>query len=832
LDITIGYAKIKYATDEEGTSGRRKLADRNWAVIEIRPYGQYDYIPPHAKVFAVSYVPNAPINELKLDFQNPAAFCVSLYDETGQYLSIGKVKVEPVPRYLFLNIYNETSSGRLVNHIVLNATGTIDRLEFQAWDYVDKNSSNPSHFRYSTISLESIPSKLLLEGTFPLRTEPLLNYTPDPSYGPAGRIIDSVMMKVASRLLYIGKTIRQLPESIVTAPSNKGYVYFDLPGGEVENLSLILTSYRSLSVPGDYIIFYNTTLPQDALQYRDMLIETAVSISIHRLYSFHGYFTDKTFVQIEFRNRSSLQQSVPDRLHLCVVDTKEQTNASVLIESLPEKLSVLVEGRSLKFSADRGIERIQFLGVSGENLILLNICDVPCEIDVSQSGDVSTVSTHGSFIGSIFFLISNSSREYPLLEGEFLLLYRNTTANITAGSVKGISHLSFSSGANSSLSLHQSGRMHNLTIMMYNSLDKEYTGSRLNKFDIRVLLFNIPQVLDMESLGGILDNPFTMPDVLSIARITEVAVLMKNLTKTLSGIVPTLTAAVSNITSRLGAGGNFVNLSFSSGSPLGIIASLRAGDEAVLLDDVLESPYNYSWNTSLNSTKLKDIAPIWTHGISLSRWAGELSHGDESTDEAKINLAGNIWLPLLAERANLIFRTSASEQSVNLSLSKFMPVRKWMILQTRGFFEKDVDLFISGLKTGGSLKLCGSLFSNLTYGKSVIIGNLSYTTYDSFNRLYSAGPLLVSMRTPVPMPTSVLVLIPTLPGEITASFSISAGIHLEFNASSDLPLAFVSMSRLIGGSWHDITLIAHEAGTFIDASMMPMGEFDVDEPSP
>jgi hypothetical protein len=182
--------------------------------------------------------------------------------------------------------------------------------------------------------------------------------------------------------------------------------------------------------------------------------------------------------------------------------------------------------------------------------------------------------------------------------------------------------------------------------------------------------------------------------------------------------------------------------------------------------------------------------PIWTHGIS----ARGISEGP---------LSARIFLSNLPQTTNIDLRSEGEMRGIFFEIANFSPEYDWFLLDVKVEGDLEVMFYADNLKGTIDTILINSTFELSSHGTNSQMTGSVRSEYPLEN-MYLQG------RITDPFPTTIEMMIPSIPETLDLGITAKNDITLNFSASSGVRFLLLNVSRQFDYKWYDGTVIVHD----------------------
>jgi hypothetical protein len=773
MNASLGYLKLTTPAPAQPAL----MDSASWLTAAVRPSGNRTAIPQHITLWLDSPAFNRTFDHLNWTADIPCDLGLEYVDDRGDNYTQARGAISEMPASFRLKIDNVTDP--LVGSVAklhLTASAPVRSILFDEWEFIDRTRGRYLH---SHVELGDLPRELWLNGTLDIGGQAFGPLEPDRSVRNfVPQMIDALMVRIASKLFAIGRTIRSIPQNILNMPDRKGYTSIELPlpGSRLGKLEFWLTSghYVLIDPQADFFAFYNDTLDNVT----GKMVKTSFTGRLLDIRGFHATFQDNKHIELEsMYNRE---------LRALFIDAQSDANASLYFSNVPHNVSLDISGTEILYLGDTTVDRVIYTSaIQGQYLRVL-LTGVPGELAIEQGKDYTGLTALVGAIDSVDLQVTDAGVQ--TMAGDHLLVAVGEDGKTAASMhITGLSQVRYSRAA-SHVTLRTAGVP--FSVLVHDEVED---------FHMRAKLDPLPASLDSNVSDVLKLGEIKVPTLSSVTSVLEFASMIYAVSKVGADILAAVRDVSTTAVSGLGTFTSDFSLNYTAeGDGLDLVA------EVYHLGPVPVTP-----------------SP-WAHGAVVH----QLLYGGEVLMDGKVFLTG------LPPSASVTLRSDAGTSMVSLDLRGFKPRYPTLLLVVDGPSQlavgaaRDLDVLLEGLSSPMDLRLDLDLQADMRVGGR-IKGSIELTTSQPL------GPAHVRMRTRQPQVTTVELLMPRVPSLTKVAFDYSGGVSLATELSARLPLLFIKLSRdLEGGLEPAAAVTLHEVPRTTIVKVEPASSFDLDASTP
>ena len=211
--------------------------------------------------------------------------------------------------------------------------------------------------------------------------------------------------------------------------------------------------------------------------------------------------------------------------------------------------------------------------------------------------------------------------------------------------------------------------------------------------------------------------------------------------------------------------------------------------------------------------------PKWTHGI----WLEQRGNGKNSI------LNGRVFLPGMPSEGNLNLSFSTYTISSVIDFRSYSPDYSWMLIHTSGVQDRDIELYLTGLKQNMDIRLDINITTDLSIGGLMVI-DLSAMITDQEGRKLGLGPVIATLTKASPILSVRSMFLPEVPSVFDLFARIGEGMEAHYRASKSIEFLYFKITKFMEGRWSQVYAIFHDLPLWFDINMEPNREFTLKEP--
>lgn len=228
LELLGGYVKV------EEKDGSYKVVDRVWIKAKILQAdgGIYDKIPYKGVLTISTKEENGEAGPEtvydSIQWNAPIECKVNMtYTEEEKNRTYIFANFSNMPSYFKIKLNNESTEEETLSELYYETSSEINYASYDSYIYRRHSKNKDLWFCNEThISLQNIPTNFTVKGTFELKAEKdrftLYN---NPNIDLVGRLLDNIMLRIASKVYAVGMELRGIPSSIMDIPGKGGWFH-------------------------------------------------------------------------------------------------------------------------------------------------------------------------------------------------------------------------------------------------------------------------------------------------------------------------------------------------------------------------------------------------------------------------------------------------------------------------------------------------------------------------------------------------------------------------------------------------------------------------------
>ena len=772
LYASLGYLRILTPEPDQAA----KLDSASWISVRMRPSLLYSSLPKTLMMWIDSPAFNRSFDHLNWTADLPSRLEFEYVDDRGDNYTQARGVIEDMPRNIRVKIDNVTEGVGNVAKVHYTSSERVGLVLFDEWEFFGKGRRDA--FLHSHVELADMPLELWLNGTLDIGGQVYAALEPDRTVrNIVPQMLDTLMVRIASKLFTIGRTLRSLPQNILNMPERRGYTTLEMPGtsSRLGRLDFWLSSGHHLTVDpdSDFFAFYNESFPNIT----GKMVQTAFSGRLLDVKAFHSSFTGDKHVDLEsMYNRE---------LRALFIDPGADANASLFFSNVPHNISVDLAEDTLIYHADGAVDRVVYISAIRGKYLRLLVESLPGDLVVYQGEDDAGISAAPGAIGSLELQIADKG--VRTMAGDHLMVeVAEDGAAAASVRVSGLGEAHFRRDTNH-VTLRTAGAPFGVLI-----------DDRTERLFVRARLDPLPStveadVTDVLGLGGL-----EFPSLSDMTSVLEFATVVERISQLGDDVLEAVSDVSTTAVAGIGTFSEDIALNYTAEGGLDLVAEARHEGAA-------------------------DVPPAkWAHGAVIHM----APSGGEVLLDAKVYLTG------LPPQASVSVGTVGDMTKLRLRLVGYAPEHDHVLLEldgaslTSGGGARDIWLYMEGLFSPMDLTVSLDLGTDMTVG-----GRMS----GSIDLASSAplGAIHARMRSREPQVSTVEVLLPRLPGSIALDFAYEGGVELSAELSSPLEFVLVRLSRDLDGALaHSATIVIHDVPRAMSLTVQPPGTFDMDADSP
>jgi hypothetical protein len=211
----------------------------------------------------------------------------------------------------------------------------------------------------------------------------------------------------------------------------------------------------------------------------------------------------------------------------------------------------------------------------------------------------------------------------------------------------------------------------------------------------------------------------------------------------------------------------------------------------------------------------------WTHGI----WIEQKGSGDDSS------VNGNIYLDGMPTTGSVNLSFSQETIMAGIDFEGFSPQFDWILISTSGIQDRDITVYITGLREEMTIAMDMTITTNLSIGGYMVI-DMDIELSDRNGNPINLGPTLATLRKASPILSIRQMYLPEVPADFDLSASIGDGITADYDASTSIEYLYFKITKFMDDMWSQVYAIFHDLPTSFSVDLQPTREFTVQKPFP
>ncbi len=768
VQASLGYIKLGQNPGDD----RKYFEEASWLTANVRR--PMEGVPPPTTfdLWLDSPSFNRTFDQLRWSANGPSKLELEYFDARENDTQ-AKALVEIAPTDLRFKIVSKQEEVGEVSNIHYIASGPVEVLRFDAWDF---SGGNRRKYLHTHVELHDLPMELWLNGTIDVGGQEIATLRPDPRAGNfIPQMLETIMVGLTSKLFNIGQTLRALPQSLLEMPELEGYMDLKFPdrSSHLGMLEMWLTSnhYVTVEEGTDFLAFYNDTHEEMA----DNMVQSGFSMRLMDLRSVHAEFKDKKQIILDSRYNRELRG--------LFIDPINDANASIRFSNIPHNISLELLNDQIVYMGDGTVDRLEYTSEIGDQYIKFQMEGVPGGMHFSLGEEQTGLNVLIGEIDAISVQVTDG--QLRTMAGDHLLVEKDATGSTSVSlRISGIRSMEMDRGERNTVSLETGGQPFGVLIA-----DEE------NDFHVSAKIDPIPRNIETE-----------LSDLLGLSDIE--------------------TPSLQDVTSVL----QFANMMYQI-SDLADSVLVAMGDATVGMIEGLggfSSNLTFSWNGDKNM----DVAASVTHGgpnpVPLAPWVHGAWVNMLPTSDGSVVMDAKVYLSGIAPKGSIDLRSTTEDTHIELSMEGFAPKSDHLLLLVNGSSlipdgsGRDIWLYMSDLATPLDLDLTVDLTADVSIGGAVAADITIETSH-------ALGALHMRSRLRDENVATVEAYLSNVPQRTDLSLQYSQNILLDVELSEAIRLAHVKVSRELRGEEAPATSITlHDVPPLISLSVTGGGDFDMD----
>jgi hypothetical protein len=748
LGATLGYAKAV----------NLELVERVWVNANFTPGAGLSDIPTDIKIWLDSPSYERTFDHVRWYSDVRCRLDFSFWVNT-ENITHATLQVYEMPTYLDLSLQNNSAEGVPNNSLKFQSSSSIGYFEYNGWEIYNESTNL---FKHVHVLIKELPTSIEMSGTFEVAGAAVPPINNEIGIGFVARMLDNVMVRLASKFYTLARTLRSIPENVLRMPERDGWVNLDFPGGQkIGTIEVWLASGRFLMRDDSFFSFYNLTLPSTTAP----LMNVSFSLRLKGLAGVHGDFRKGTHLEVRTAERQ--------RFTGIFIDDNSHSNASLEIFPLPSAIILDVDEatRTMELSTTDKVLSITYIGYVKEQYMKVTLEDLPTSIRLVQKANSFAVDVAPDQNMGRIEILATDSRLYGLT-GNYMCVKSGAWGTSLGAAFTGLTHVAYSTGAAGKLEL-------NLTSQIPLAI---YIDNETEMLRARLYINPFPRSISM-SMGELFGAGLKVPDLMGATSVLGFSSAVFGITALGADVLGIAGRIAGMIDDQMTAVGRNSTLSVKTDGNTILVGDIQKGN-------VTEAP--------------------WTHGI-CSR---QLSVPAKNTTYFNTK----IFLRLPGE-TTLSSRSEGDIMNFSLEMKDFKPRYDWMIVDLKGIAGRDIFTYLTGMGTPTDLSMKVNITQNATYGREVIKADMD------LHASKPMGPFLAMIGRPAPTNTRFLAFGSRLPSELKLTGTMADKVDVKYSASEELGYLYIKNSRLVSDRkadiWRSTTVLLHDIARNLEVSVNP-----------
>ncbi|MGA1792960.1 MAG: hypothetical protein ACMUHM_03325 [Thermoplasmatota archaeon] len=692
------------------------------------------------------------------------------YAEFGDDLVDADLQIPVLPHRLTLDLEYTSDNGKDKTILEVGTPSGIRELWFREVIYPDWGSTGSlADWEATQVELRNIPKNLRLETTAAV---------PDPDAGSSGilNVFDNFMSQIAGRFYRIGNVLREIPRAVAEMPSRQGSTRLECYGDSIGSLDYRFTTGPYLNNTGNWIAFYEHGGENPA-----------ISAHLEDISSYSGSFNNGSDIMLGLDDVERIRIGAVFRERTAIVDLIDLPS-QIHLRTSPELISY--EGMNNGTPATIG--GVEYRYRDDELFFDVNIYDIPSSLTMKRSAEQIDVTSSEGEIGSIEMYTANSTTVRPIDLPERNFVSVNQEGGLAAVGLRLNKFRSFvyNNGSAGFIEL-ETVRESNF----YAVIDDRDSG-----LEIKAAFVPLPAKTHIDT-PSVIDAPeISIPDIMGIQSISEYSDIILSLSEI--GRAPLLLASgiSEGLIETIGKYSTGFSLSWDlseKGDTLDLLITIRkAGD--------FEIPQAH-----------------WTHGI----WIEQMGSGGNSS------VNGNIYLNGMPTTGSVNLSFSEETVSATIDFKGYSPEFEWLLIRTTGVQDRDISVYITGLRKGMDIQMDMMIYTDLDIGGSMMI-NMDVELKGPDGGPMDLGPTIAALRKAAPILSIRQMYLPRVPSSFHLDAVIGDGITADYTASMSIEYLYFKITKFMDGRWSQVYAILHDLPLSFNVALSPTREFTIQKPFP
>ncbi len=729
-----------------------------------------------------------PVNELYwegLDHRGYRTVCdlEIRYFDSGKVLTYAEVLVEDMPGWVNIEVdYQKTVGDINVTPLSYRSSHNMRSMLYRNTQYYSYPSLKD--IRTMEVFIDHLPTSFDMEITSDVnRNLPdMLNV--NNSLPITVRLLDNFISNIASRFSRIGATLETLSDSLTQLPQSGGWIWVKAGGkepyfGQWDFKRTSSTYLRPRSgVNSDHLCFYDLKDPDLGSNTSGLRETTALSVKLSNVGRINLNFSKYTIFEVDFVERSP---TLPFRILL----VGGEKGLQVRFSNLPDSFGfyVVENGIDILSRDDMGkpqqIRELEMIYQFEKRYFQMKLEGVKGGVSYRErDGELSAYAPIPLDMLE-FHVTDNRDKGIKELNGNSIYMHQEEDAFTLSGRLRSLKNLTYKPGSKGYFHLNYENET-SFGVDLYSYLD--------NGSQAKLIIDPLPTNFTFDLPGSLDESSYQLPDLVSVTGDLNLSSVIDDVTDLLYDIVDLSFNVTSTFLDNIGSISNRFNFSYTMAGDrtLDIIGYMKKGD-------------------------ISGLGPThWVHGVSMSQ--GEV--------EGETVLEGRVYLQGMPPKGSISTNMIGDDVDASLSFQGWRPENPWVLLELSGIQDRDVVVYVNGLKSNIDFHMDVDFHTNMSIGGR-IQGNVSIRTTSNPGQFYIRFVKYGSTTSATEM------LLSSVPRSVSIQMTLFNQFWFRYSATDPIKFIYFTNSRLIEGIWYSTQGILHDVVEYMEMEMEPPRNMDI-----
>lgn len=840
LTLMGGYVKV-----EEQDDGSHEVVDRVWIRAYISPVkgGTHEFVPQNG-LLSISTKeengttgPETVYDAVQWDaaFESQVNVTYSEEEENRTYIF---ANFSNMPSYFRIQLINKSTEQETLSKLYYETSDEIDFASYESYIY-RRHEKDPGvwYCNESHIALYNIPTNFTLTGTFKLdSSEDRFTTYDNPNVDLIGRLMDNIMLRLASKLYAVGMTLRGIPSSVMNIASEGGWFrlrFQDNTTSKDDYLGMLefwhsSDKYLWIEDTGeDFIGLYNETRwSEDSPRSKNEVVEIPISGRISGVGElYYESFDKNTSIEICTGAHDSSHNNFEKPLRFFYREPHEYHNneyqkeneiydfAEVRISDIPTEFRLNITEEDIRYYSTDSIDvsytslirRDKYSEQHIWDYMNFHISEIPTflrfsrkdgafELNTTPSDEdgkilddlkIELEDTHKYF--NFEFLITNDvsienhTVTYYPLDGNYISLYQDKIdilgeddINTMSGRVKKLKNINYENET-------ADGKVHFIIEKVKNS-DVLKIAVRndtvrehydaIDKLEAFAIVNPMPARIEVNAERS-KNEVVETPEVTNVSSIADIVKLIHAIEDMGQSIVDMVSNLTTGVIGGLGEFQSNASFDFDFDQNMDVTIALKKGDMDQLSEDTR-----------------------WIHGVSIRQKTVQVVGEDGIIIDVKIHLEG------LPTKGEINMNNTEDWTSAKIFLENYYPIKnhnedKYLLIDIKGIKERDILVYfdLSDINYAIDIEANIDMFSDESENRVGGIAGFNISKSEG-DRDVTLGTVYIYLKDYSDNPYFAEAYLPSTPASFYSNFD--TGDNLSINYESNAPIDYIIANIGIG----------------------------------